>query len=105
MLGVALAAGASRLLLRMVSGGPEAVPLDVSINIRLLLFTLGVTMVTGVLFGTMPALCATRLQLAGSLKEGRGPVTAGARNPLAKALVKLLFHSSCWSALDSFCTA
>ena len=35
VLGVALAAGASRLLLRMVSGGPEAVPLDVSINIRL----------------------------------------------------------------------
>jgi predicted permease len=87
VLGVSLAAGASRLLLRIVSGGPEAVPLDVSMNIRLLLFTLGLTLVTGSLFGTIPALRATRLQLAGSLKEGRGPVTAGARYPLAKALV------------------
>ena len=86
-LGVAFEAGASRLLLRLVSGGPEAVPLVVSMNVRLLLFTLGVTMVTGALFGTIPALRATKLQLTESLKEGRGPVGVGAKSPLAKALV------------------
>ncbi len=86
-LGVAFAAGASRLLLRLVSGGQEVVPLDVSINLRLLLFTLAITLITAVLFGTIPAFRATRLQLTESLKEGRGSVSAGAKSPLAKALV------------------
>ena len=86
-LGVALALGASRLLLRLVSGGQEAVPLDVSMNLRLLLFTLAITLVTAVLFGTIPAFRATRLQLTESLKEGRGSVSAGGRSLLAKALV------------------
>ena len=86
-LGVAFAAGTSHLLLRLVSGGPEAVRLDVSMNIHLLLFALGITLVTAALFGTIPAFRATRLQLTESLKEGRGPVGAGARSPLAKALV------------------
>jgi predicted permease len=86
-LGMAFAAVASRLLLRLVSGGPEAVPLDVSMNVRLLLFTSGVTMATGALFGTIPAFRATKLQLTDSLKEGRGAVGAGAKSPLAKALV------------------
>jgi len=86
-LGVGFAAVASRLLLRMVSGGMETVPLDVSINTRLLLFTLAVTVITAVLFGTIPAFRATRLQLTDSLKGGRGPQSAGAKSPLAKALV------------------
>jgi predicted permease len=86
-LGVAFANVASRLLLRMVSGSQEMVPLDVSINIRLLLFTLAITFVTAVLFGTIPAFRATKLQLTESLKDGRGPAGAGAKNPLAKALV------------------
>jgi predicted permease len=87
VLGVAFAAGASRLLLLLVSGGPETVRLDVSISIRLLLFALGITLATAALFGTIPAFRATRFQLTESLKEGRGPAAAGARSPLAKALV------------------
>jgi predicted permease len=86
-LGVAFAAGASRLLLRLVSGGQEGVPLDVSMNVRLLLFGLAITLVTAILFGTIPAFRTTRLQLTESLNDGRGPVGAGARSPLAKALV------------------
>ena len=87
MLGVAFETGASRLLLRLVSGGPEEVPLDVSMNVRLLLFTFGITVLTGALFGTIPALRTTKLQLTQSLKEGRGPVGVGGKSPLAKALV------------------
>jgi predicted permease len=86
-LGVALASIANHLLLRMVSGGLDTIPLDVSIDGRLLLFTLGVTVATAVLFGTLPAFRATRLQLTDSLKDGRGPAGAGAKSPLAKALV------------------
>lgn len=87
LLSVALAFGASHLLLRLVSGGPEPLPLDISMDARVFMFTLGVTMVTGLLFGTIPAFRATKLQLTESLKEGRGPVSAGAKSPLAKVLV------------------
>jgi predicted permease len=86
-LGVALAAVANRLLLRMVSGGLDDIPLDVSIETRLLLFTLAVTIATALLFGTLPALRATRLDLTDALKAGRGPQGASGKNPLARALV------------------
>jgi predicted permease len=86
-LGVGFAAGASRLLLRMVSSGQATVPLDVSLNIRLLLFTLAITCLTAVLFGMIPAFRATKLELTESLKDGRGQTSAGPKNQLAKALV------------------
>jgi predicted permease len=86
-LGVALASVADRFLLRMVSGGLDPIPLNVSIDIRLLLFTLAVTIATALIFGTIPAFRATRLQLTDTLKAGRNPQGASGRNPLAKALV------------------
>jgi predicted permease len=86
-LGILFAGVGSRLLLRMVSGGRKTVPLDVSINPRLLLFTLAVTVATAVLFGTVPAFRATKLQLIQSLKDGRGPQGTGTKSPLAKVLV------------------
>jgi predicted permease len=86
-LGIALAAAANRLLLRMVSGGLDTIPLDVSINIRLLLFTLAVTITTAILFGTIPAFRATRLQLTDQLQSGRSPQGAGGKSPLARILV------------------
>jgi predicted permease len=86
-LGVALAAGASRVLLRMVSNGAEAVPLDVSIDMRMLLFTLAITLATALLFGTIPAFRATRLELTTTLKDGRGTTGSRTRSPLARMLV------------------
>jgi len=86
-LGVALAAVANRLLLRMVSDGLDPIPLDVSIDTRLLLFTTAVTIITALIFGTVPAFRATRPQLTDTLKAGRGPLGASTKNPLAKALV------------------
>jgi predicted permease len=87
VLGVALASVANRLLLRMVSGGLDTIPLDVSIDTRLLLFTLAVTIATALIFGTIPAFRGTRLQLTDTLKAGRGPQGTSGKNPLAKALV------------------
>jgi len=87
LLGVGLAAFADRLLLRMISGGPEMLPLDVSINTRLLLFTFAVTVATAVLFGIVPALRGTRVELTDALKDGRGPSSGTARSPLGKALI------------------
>jgi predicted permease len=86
-LGVALAAGASRLLVRMVSGGPEAIPLNVSIDTTMLLFTLAVTLITALLFGSIPALRATRLELTQSLKDRQGAATVRGKGLLAKSLI------------------
>ena len=87
LLGVAIAAGGSRLLLKMVSSYGDPLPLDLSMNTNLLLFTLAVTLSTAVLFGTIPALRATRLQLTDSLKDGRGASTGAAKGLLARGLV------------------
>ena len=86
-LGIGVASAGNRLLLRMVSGGLDPIPLDVSINGRLLLFTLGVTIATAVIFGTIPAIRATRLQLTDALKAGRGPQGLSGKNVLARSLV------------------
>src|SRR5215213_4961613 len=45
---------------------------DLSIDWNVLVFTLGVTILTGVLFGLVPALQATRLNLLPSLKDDAG---------------------------------
>ncbi|WP_158748912.1 ABC transporter permease [Acidobacterium sp. S8] len=87
MLGIGFAVVANRFLLRMVSDGFETLPLDIGLNLRLLGFTFAVTVTTAILFGTIPAFRATRLHLTDSLKDGRGPGGARAKNPLAKVLV------------------
>jgi predicted permease len=86
-LGVAFASGASHLLVRMVANGHEAVQVNVPVDMRLLLFTMGVTLATALLFGTIPAFRATRLNLTDSLKDGRSQAGTQANGPLARALV------------------
>jgi predicted permease len=86
-LGIAFASAASHFLVRMVSDGREALQLDVPLDMRLLLFTLAVTLATALLFGAIPAFRATRLNLSGSLKDGRSQGGATAKRSLAKGLV------------------
>jgi predicted permease len=86
-LGIAFASAASHFLVRMVSDGREALQLDVRVDTRLLLFTLVVTLATALLFGAIPAFRATRLNLSGSLKDGRSQGSATAKRSLAKTLV------------------
>jgi predicted permease len=68
--------------------GPEQLPRlqAVSIDGRILLFTLGVTLLTGVLFGLAPALQAGQVNLNELLKEG-GRGGGGQRRRLRDALV------------------
>lgn len=88
VLGIALATLANRLLMHMIIvGTPVTISLDVSLNLRLLAFTSAVSVGTALLFGTLPALRATRLELNSTLKSGRGTPSQAARTPLAKALV------------------
>ena len=64
---------------------PEA---NVTIDLRVLLFTLAIAVLTGIIFGLAPALQATRPNLAGSMKEsGRGTTSSKARRRLRGALV------------------
>ena len=86
-LGIGFAAAANRVLLAMLPHGQSAIPLDVSLNLRLLGFTFVVTVCTAVLFGTLPSLRATRLQLTESLKSGSGAAPGAARSPLGRILV------------------
>src|SRR5258708_10833956 len=86
-MGIGLGSRGRRLLIRMVSGGAATLPLDVSIDPRLLLFTLVVTVATAVLFGTAPAVRATKLELTDTLKDGRGSQGGATKSPLARALV------------------
>ncbi len=69
---------------------PQGVPrLDnVRIDTTVVLFTIGLAVGTGVLFGLVPALQTTRSSLAGSLKEaGRGALTSRSGSRVRSALV------------------
>ncbi|HKP11739.1 MAG TPA: ADOP family duplicated permease, partial [Blastocatellia bacterium] len=59
--------------------------LDLNLNWRVLVFTLAVSLVTGVLFGLAPAWRATKLDLTAALKQGRR--TTGAVSRLSKGLI------------------
>lgn len=86
-LGVLSAWGGSRMLIAMVSTGPEPLPVRLVPDAQVLGFALALTILTVLLFGTVPALRATRLELAPSLKDGRGIAGGPAHNRLARALI------------------
>ncbi len=86
-LGIALAWGADKLLLAMAAGSGEAQPLAVGPDAHVLGFTLFMTILTVLGFGTVPALRATRVDLAPSLKEGRGMVGGQPHSLLARGLL------------------
>ncbi len=94
---LSLAGGALGLALgfAMVAGlnaitPPFTLPSEASVRIdlRVLLFTLAISLLTGIIFGLAPALQAANPRLAESMKEGgRGTTAGGARGRLRSALV------------------
>lgn len=90
--GLLLAQWADALLLQMVSRQESPIPLDVHMDWKILGFTLGVSLLTGLLFGVAPAVRASRMDLNAVLKgNARGVVggapARGAKVPLGKMLV------------------
>lgn len=83
--GVALSWWATRLLLLMASDGPDALPVDVKPNLRLLGFAFGVSVLCAIVFGIAPALRASRIEPNTSLKGGK--TGSASRNLLGKAFV------------------
>jgi putative ABC transport system permease protein len=86
-LGLLLAFPATSAILSLFNAGPIAVLLDVSPNIRILAFTTLASIVTGVAFGWVPALRATRVNLTPALKDGGSGLAAGRRWTTGKVLV------------------
>ena len=76
LLGLALSKWALHLLLQAI---PINLPfwMNFGLDLRVLGFTLGVTLLTGLIFGIMPALQSSRVDLNDTLKEaGRGALTS-----------------------------
>ena len=85
--GLALATWGVHVLLSLFSGGSDQ-PMNVSAlpDFRVLGFNLAIALVTGVLFGTLPAIKSARPALAPTLKEEAGSVLGGHQR-IGKALV------------------
>jgi predicted permease len=79
----------SALLVRLLSSGRGGVWLDLSLDYRLLGFTIGIAVLTGVLFGLVPAWRATRVDPQIAIRaHGHGVIKGGsARFTIGKALV------------------
>ena len=89
--GALLAVWATQMLLQLASSSPNPIPLDVRPDLRVMAFTLGVTMLTAVLFGLAPGLRAVRVDLIGALKPSMGRTGQASSRPgkfrAGKALV------------------
>src|SRR5262249_30470835 len=85
--GVLLAFAGKSALVALTDKGTGFLPsgVEVTLNWRVLAFTLAVSILTGVLFGLAPAWRATNVDLATSLKQSRR--TTGAVSRLSKGLV------------------
>ena len=86
--GIAFARWGTSLLIGLLSRGSFQVSLDLGLDGRVLAFTLGVAVLTGVLFGLAPAWRATRIDPQAALKaSGRGVAEGQSRFTVGKALV------------------
>ncbi len=86
LVGIAFAHGATRALLAL-RGDQLAPVFQVGIDARVVAATLAVTLLTGLVFGLMPALRSLRPDLVEHLKEGARSSGGVGRNRLRSALV------------------
>jgi predicted permease len=88
VLGVLFAEWASRMLVRFLDTSNSTVVLDLSIDLRVLAFTIAVAVATGILFGLAPAWQGTHVDPHSAMKAtARGVVESHARFGIGKMLV------------------
>jgi putative ABC transport system permease protein len=102
-IGLALSVWATRFLSSLIPAGIAPITAS-SLDSRVFLFTAGVSILTGILFGVIPALRVSGLDLATSLKDGggRGGVGSGGqrlRDVLVVSEVALAIVLLCGAAL------
>jgi predicted permease len=107
-LGLLLASWMSHALVHFASASDIADGLSDSLNLTVLLFAVFLSLFCGVLFGVVPALGATRVALASTLKEQAGALSSGlAQGRLRKVLVvsqvalTLLLVTGAWGFVRS----
>jgi predicted permease len=88
LLGLAVAYGGTRMLLRLAFPGAQNVPIDASPSGEIIAFAFGLSLLTGILFGVAPAWLASKAQPADVLRSGARTTASGASR-LQKALVML----------------
>ncbi|MDY7228805.1 ABC transporter permease [Hyalangium rubrum] len=88
MAGVCFAVWGTDLLTALMPDGlAQRIPgwTTIGVNVRVLLFSLGLSLMTGLIFGLMPALRVSRTELAEVLKDSQR--TTGRRGRMSSALV------------------
>jgi putative ABC transport system permease protein len=85
--GLALAVWMDRALLGFLPTGETPLTISSTPDWRIMSFNLGISLLTGIIFGLIPALQSTRPQLAGTLKDQVGSIAGGTSVGLRKALV------------------
>ncbi len=86
--GLAVAYAGTQMLLRLAFPGEQNVPIDASPSGVVVGFAIGLSVLTGVLFGVAPAWIAARAQPADALRSGLRSTSTGASR-LQRALVVL----------------
>ncbi len=90
--GLFVASAGSKLLLRAASDGPTLIPIDARLDVRVLAFTIGLSLVSVILFGLVPALRAARADVASTMRGGGRSVSGalgsrGRRFPVGALLI------------------
>jgi len=77
LMGLGVAFAATRALIAFVGRGNAYVAMSPAPNLDVLLFTLGVSVLTGILFGLAPSINAARIGSRGTLSAGARTVQSG----------------------------
>jgi putative ABC transport system permease protein len=90
-MGIALSSVLLQVIVALMPAGMLPIEADIGLNLPVLLFTLAVSFVSGVLFGSAPAWQATRTDPNAGLREEGRSLYGGSRNRLRRGLAVVEF--------------
>jgi predicted permease len=94
--GLLLSSWLTRGLIRILPFDPANLSLSTSPDLRILLFTMGITLLTALIFGLLPAIQGSQVSPGAALKEEAGSIAGGHGHVrLRKAFVALQVGLSC----------
>ena len=86
-LGLLIASWGTRALVKLIPTGTIPPGLEISLNMRVLLFTLGVSLLTAFIFGLWPAIQGSRTQTREALQAANQRTTAGGGTRRAQSVL------------------